>query len=91
MSDTTYPITLPDGQERGPLRLQDIKKATLEGVLPLEATIEIGGAKMTLGEAVAEATEGRGNRMTAEERAILGGTRASTPMALMAEAEKAKQ
>lgn len=88
MADTTYPIILPDGRERGPLRLQDIKKATLEGALPMNATIVIGGEAMTLGEAISRATEGRGGRMTAEERYILGGTRASTPMALLAEAKK---
>lgn len=85
MSDTTYPITLPDGQTRGPLRLVDIKKATLEGVFPLDATIVIGGLTLTLGEAITEATHNTSGRMTAEERAILGGTRASTPMAILAE------
>lgn len=88
MSDTTYPITLPNGQTRGPLRLQDIKKATLEGALPLDATIVIGGLSLTLGEAISEATKGRGRNMTEEERAILGGTRASTPMAIMAQNAK---
>jgi hypothetical protein len=88
MTDTVYPITLPDGRERGPLRLVDIKKATQDGSLPLEATIVIGGEEMTLGEAVSRATEEKGGRMTAEEREILGGTRASTPMALLAEAKK---
>lgn len=88
MSDTTYPITLPDGRERGPLRLQDIKKATLEGSLPLEATILIAGEVMTLGEAISRATDERRGRMTAEERSILAGTRASTPMAMLAQAKK---
>lgn len=88
MAETIYIITLPDGHERGPLRLPDIKKATLDGTLPLQATIVMGGEVMTLGEAIAHATEGRPGRMTAEERAILGGTRASTPMALLAEAKK---
>lgn len=90
MTDTTYPIKLPDGQSRGPLRLEDIKKAALEGALPIDATIMLGGETMTLGEAIAQATEGRAGRMTAEERSILGGTRASTPMAIMAEAAKLK-
>lgn len=88
MADTTYPITLPDGREHGALRLQDIKKAMQEGSLPLDATIVIGGEVMTLSEAAARATENRGSRMTAEERSILGGTRASTPKALLAEAKK---
>lgn len=91
MSESTYPITLPNGQKRGPLRLADIKKATLDGVLPMEATILIAGEVMTLGEAVARATQGKRGRMTAEERAILGGTRRSTPMALMAEAQKVRR
>lgn len=91
MSESTYPITLPDGRERGPLLLRDIKKAAREGVLPLDATIVIGGAQMTLEEAIARATDGRGDRMTPEERAILGETRASTPMALLAEAEKTQR
>jgi hypothetical protein len=88
MSDTTYPITLPDGKTRGPLRLQDIKQAVLQGALPLDATIVIGGLTLTLGEAITEATRNRSGRMTAEERAILGGTRASTPKAILAENTK---
>lgn len=88
MSDTTYLITLPDGRERGPLRLQDIKKATLDGSLPLDATIVLGGEVMTLREAISQANEGRRGRMTTEERSILAETRASTPMALMAQAKK---
>lgn len=88
MSDTTYPITLPNGEVRGPLRLRDIKRATLEGTLPLEATIQIGGLTLTLGEAISEATKGRGRGLTEEEKAILGGTRASTPMALLAEKQR---
>ena len=91
MSESTYPITLPNGQKRGPLRLADIKKATLEGALPMEATIVIAGEIMTLEDAVTRATQGGHGRMTAEERAILGGTRRSTPMALMAEAEKVRR
>ncbi len=91
MSESTYPITLPSGEERGPLLLRDIKKAAAEGALPLDATIEIGGSRLTLGEAISQATDGRGTRMTPEERAILGETRASTPMALLAEAQKTRR
>jgi len=57
----------------------------------MEATIVIAGETMTLEEAVTRATQGGNGRMTAEERAILGGTRRSTPMALMAEAAKARR
>ena len=88
MPEATYPITLPDGQVRGPLRLLDIKHAALKGSLPLDAIIVIGGMSLTLAEAINEATKGRGRGMTAEERSILASTRASTPMALLAEKQK---
>ncbi len=86
MPDKTFLVTLPDGKTMGPLSLSVMKQFVVDGDIPVEATIEHDGKMVRIAD-ILGSSGGRG-RMSSEARADLAGTRASTPMALLAEAQR---
>lgn len=82
MPTPNYHVTLPSGETRGPLTLQEIKEQALEGKLPRESIVQGELGTFTVPEIVTIALgqPARAKSRT-DEVPVLEATQASTPRA----------
>jgi hypothetical protein len=79
----TYMVTLPSGERRGPFSRELLLEVARSGGLPTTALVEVDGQSVTVETMLLTTRRVESSRrLSAEERAQLGGTQAATPSAL---------